>query len=146
MMDNTFSKKLHSWFMLLMLLLVCSGCASSEKVDRVSEPVKTSYYIHRVKWPGETLSIIAGWYTGDIEKWKALADANPDINANRMVKGNEIRIPESLLKTDKPMPKEYVDSFYRGDKKQTAPAKSVPPSPKEQDELELFGPKKFPKK
>jgi hypothetical protein len=97
---------------------------------------------HKVRYPGESVSIIAGWYTGEIENWKILAEVNPDINPNVIHEGMVINIPESLLKTREPMTREYVDGFYpksRSKSKGTgsrghtsAPAEEEPP---------LFGPK-----
>lgn len=108
---------------------------------------KISYYVHTVKWSGETVSIIAGWYTGDIENWKTLAQANPNIDPARIFVGNKILIPEDLLKTREPMPKEFVDSFYHKAKPKTAPSKPVSPSTKDKDEEpDLFGPRQIPKR
>ncbi|MDH4267526.1 MAG: hypothetical protein OEW45_18010 [Deltaproteobacteria bacterium] len=107
---------------------------------------KINYYVHTVKWSGETVSIIAGWYTGDIENWKTLAQANPDINPARIFMGNKIFIPEDLLKTREPMPKEFVDSFYPKAKTKTPPSKPVPsPQKDKEEEPDLFGPKQYPK-
>lgn len=103
------------------------------------------YYTHTVRWPGETVSIIAGWYTGDIENWKVLAEANPDINPSLISEGLKIVIPENMMKTHDPMPKEFVDSFYPKPKPSKEPSKSVTP-PTEEEEPVLFGPKKFQKK
>jgi len=111
-----------------------------------------TYLVHTVKWSGETVSIIAGWYTGDIENWKALAEANPNINPNRIFEGNKILIPENLLKTRDPMTKEFVESFYPKPKPKPAPPKPAPPKaapaqPKEkEEEIDLFGPKTSPSK
>ena len=104
---------------------------------------ETRYFIHTVKFKGESVSIIAGWYTGDIQNWKVLKEHNPDINPNRIFEGNKIRIPESMMKTKAPMPKEYVDSFYsKPTKKESArPAPAPSPSTGGGDEPTLFGPK-----
>ena len=113
-----------------------------------TEPAeKISYYVHTVKWSGETVSIIAAWYTGDLENWKTLASVNPHLDPNRIFGGNKIRIPENLLQTREPMPKDFVDGFYPKAKPKTAPPKTVPPSTKDKDEEpDLFGPKQYPKK
>lgn len=104
-------------------------------------PQKITYFAHTVKWPGETVSIIAGWYTGDIENWNTLAEANPDIDPNIIRAGDKILIPENLMKTREPMPKEFVDSFYP----KKLPSKPMPTQTKE-EEPKLFGPKLYPKK
>ena len=104
---------------------------------------ETTYFVHTVKFKGESVSIIAGWYTGDIQNWKVLKEHNPDINPNRIFEGNKIRIPESMMKTKAPMPKEYVDSFYaKPTKKESGrPAPAPSPSTSGGDEPTLFGPK-----
>jgi hypothetical protein len=103
-------------------------------------------YVHTVKWNGETISIIAGWYTGDIENWKTLVQANPNIKANRILAGNKILIPKTLLKTREPMPKDFVDRFYSKPKKE-AQAKPRPQlTQTQEEELTLVGPKKSPQK
>ncbi len=114
---------------------------------KVEPTEKMTYLVHTVKWSGETVSIIAGWYTGDIENWKALAEANPNINPNRIYEGNKILIPEKLLKTRDPMTKEFVEKFYPKPKPKPAPSKPAPSQPKDkEEELDLFGPKTSPSK
>lgn len=109
-------------------------------------PEETKYYVHTVKFSGETVSIIAGWYLGDIMKYEALAAANPTINPSRIVVGNKIRIPEHLMIKKEAMPKEFVDSFYskgpgqKGGKPKGQPA--TPPPTETEEEPALFGPKK----
>ncbi|MBW1732411.1 MAG: LysM peptidoglycan-binding domain-containing protein [Deltaproteobacteria bacterium] len=99
-----------------------------KKVEPPPLPPKPPYLEHVVRWSGETLSLIAKWYTGKFNNWGALAEANPEINPRRMRKGNIIRIPWELLTTEKPMPKSFVDRF--------APKKRL------EEEPVLFGPKK----
>jgi hypothetical protein len=112
---------------------------------RAESPGEKSYFTHTVKFPRETVSIIAGWYTGNIENWKALAEANPDIDPTRIFVGNKILIPEDMMKTREPMPKEFVDGFYKPKKGKAPTAKPGPPPAKE-EEIELFGPKGQPRK
>jgi len=107
-----------------------------------------TYYTHTVKWSGETVSIIAAWYTGDLDNWKVLAEVitknNPNADIKRIYVGNKILIPESLLKTRETMPKEFVDSFYKTSKPEKVAPKPIPPQAEE--EPKLFGPKELPKK
>ncbi|MGD2187912.1 MAG: LysM domain-containing protein, partial [Desulfobacterales bacterium] len=71
---------------------------------------------HKVQWPGETLSLIAKWYTGHYGNWKALAKANPGLNPNRIAIGNIINIPTEIMKLKEPLPRKYVakslSSYY----------------------------------
>jgi hypothetical protein len=100
-------------------------------------------FVHEVKWPGETLSIIAGWYTGDIQNWKALVPFNPHIKPDLIRVGDRIVIPRSMMKTQEPMPKEYVDSFVPQATGQPHPAPPVETPPP--GEPKLFGPRPLPK-
>jgi hypothetical protein len=94
-----------------------------------------------VRYSGETISIIAAWYTGDGENWKALVRANPKIDPKLISEGNEILIPERLLKTREPMPKKFVSRFYSKSVEEKGRPKSQPAQSQE-EELKLFGPKK----
>jgi hypothetical protein len=94
-------------------------------------------YIHRVRWPGETLSIIAQWYTGSLKNWKTLSNANPTLDLNRIVIGANIFIPEDLLKSHKPMPFSFLSSSVP--KKRVQALTSKNPSTAS-GAPELFGP------
>lgn len=132
-----------------------AGCSKSVKPDASAEgapagvspaapspavpaPPPVSYYTHTVKWSGESVSIIAAWYTGDLQNWKILAQANPALNPNLIYPGIKVLVPENIIKTHDPMPKDFVDSFYPKAKTK------APPKPEEQGkdaEPSLFGPK-----
>jgi cytochrome c551/c552/predicted component of type VI protein secretion system len=68
-------------------------------------------YRHTVHWPGESMSLIARWYTGASENWRKLAKANSGINPNRIKKGNVILIPPALLKTREPLPQKVAARY-----------------------------------
>jgi len=102
-------------------------------------------YIHTVKWIGETVSIIAAWYTGDHQNWKALAQANPQIDPNLIHEGDKVIIPERLLQKREPLPKEFVDRFYSESKKEKGWPKAKDNQTPE-EEPKLFGPRKYPAK
>lgn len=159
-MRRRFQQKVQFWAVGLALLMIWTGCASitSESPepdgstiryegaprfpgkDKGRPPQEISYYVHTVRWPGESVSIIAAWYTGDLKNWEALAETNPNINPNRIFEGNKILIPENMLKTRIAMPKDFVDSFY------PKPPSKPAPQPAREEEPELFGPKPYPKK
>jgi hypothetical protein len=101
-------------------------------------PAKPSPYEHTVRWTGETLSLIAQWYTGSWRNWKALADANPNLNPDRIAIGDVILIPTDLLKTQQPLPHDFVMPAEQ--KEEPKPTETKQPE-KKADELELFGPK-----
>lgn len=132
--------------------------AKVEKKEPVKEPVKVTkeekrkkpatrnaYLEHTISWPGETLSVIAKWYTGKFDNWKALVKANPDLNPKRIHIGQRILIPEYLLTNRKPMPKDFSDQFLPKKKVKRKPAEQKPteqkPAQKEEAEPVLFGPK-----
>ena len=99
--------------------------------------------VHKVRYPGESVSIIAGWYTGEIDNWKILAEVNPGLNPNVIHEGMKINIPESLLKTREPITKEYVDSFYPKTKlKSKGTGSRGQSSTPDDEETPLFGPKR----
>ncbi len=91
------------------------------------------FFMHTVKWSGETLSIISLWYTGDPKNWKTIAQANPEINPSRIFGGLEILIPEKLMKKHDPLPKAFVDRFN------SRPVKEKPKT--QEEEPKLFGPR-----
>jgi hypothetical protein len=109
-----------------------------------------------VRYQGETLSLIAKWYTGDVENWRALTKVNPQIDPDRIIIGAKIRIPRKLLNTRQRMPYNFIaPTKPRRERKQspsafvkaetsddaaTPPPGSPPPEVKV-EELELFGPK-----
>ncbi len=95
-----------------------------------SPSFRPALFAHTVRYPGETVSIIAAWYTGDKMNYKALAEANPDITPRLIHVGMTIRIPESMMVTREPMPKSFVDGFYPAEKK-----------PQPEEEPQLIGPK-----
>lgn len=138
----------------LILLWASSGCATFEKLfkpkaenvqNKTAKAPSTkpnspesARFVHNVRWSGETLSLISKWYTGSYQNWRALADANPRLNPNRIKIGDEIIIPKNILKTKKSMPRSFVPTASAGKRK-------VPVEQEEPDAdavgLELFEPK-----
>lgn len=119
------------WLVCVALLWVCTGCAELKtsppaasqsvevkKVAAVEEKTTSNEnlpFFHKVRWDGETLSLIAKWYTGDRRNWKALAKVNPWVEPNNMFAGLKVKIPRQLLKNQKPMPREFVfSSAFQG--------------------------------
>ena len=100
-------------------------------------PEGTTYFVHTVKYQGETISIIAAWYLGDKMRFDVLAAANPEINPTLIKVGMNIKIPENVAKTREPITKEFVDSFY----KRPPTEKSPPAGPAKGEEPAPKGPK-----
>jgi hypothetical protein len=118
-------------------------------------PSTSGFYSHKVRWPEETLSHIAKWYTGTVKNWKAIAKVNPELDPKKIDTGDTIFIPEDLLISRKPMPYSFLHPSVR--KKAKPPAssnKTAIPSvspilfgpietespPAESDAAKLFGP------
>jgi hypothetical protein len=112
------------WLLLVALLWACSSCSmfkkSPQAADRSMETNRVTAvgettdsnenlpFFHQVRWEGETLSIIAKWYTGDSRNWKALAKVNPWLKPDNMFVGLKVKIPRQLLQNKKRMPREFV--------------------------------------
>jgi len=112
--------------------------------QKIAARYTANYFAHTVKQNGETMEVIANWYTGNATNWKAIAKANPKLNPNHLVAGNEIYIPSKMLKTRQPIPES--PSAPTADTPQPGTAtveKKV--TPVEEDEIKIFGPKQFPK-
>ena len=101
-----------------------------------------SYFAYTVQRPGERLAEIAGWYTGDTNNWENIAKANPDLDPKFLLVGNEIYIPSKLLKTREPIPSGSEDISDQNRENEASPQNPAAPQKKE---IQLFGPKKFPK-
>ena len=113
------------WLVLAAFFWACSGgCAmvkkgpqeadQSRETRKVTAVTVTSNsnddlpFFHLVRWEGETLSLIAKWYTGDWKNWKALAGVNPWLEPDNIFTGLKVKIPRQLLKNQKDMPREFV--------------------------------------
>ena len=128
-------------------VLICNGCnlISTNKAKTEWTPAETVTsppYIHTIKYPGETLRIISKWYTGDVNNWEALAEANPNINYEKMPTGSRIFIPENLLKTTEQLTEEYIISYNQEGKT----VQEIKPVVKEEKKVPVTKPKSQPKK
>jgi hypothetical protein len=115
------------------------GLAPAEEAP-VPIKLQPQPYIHEVRWPGETLSHIAHWYTGFYGNWEKIADANPGLKPRRIQIGDKVIIPDELLKVRKPMPRYYVRSLPSP--KRSPSARTVQRY-KDQGIEELFGPEEL---
>ena len=79
------------------------------------------YFMHTVKWQGESLSTIAAWYTGTVRNWRILAEANPQVtDPKRIPIGDKVRIPAKMLRTRETMPEGFVGSYAKPPKQSGA--------------------------
>jgi len=91
-----------------MVALVTISCAEKRPVaqeDIVPTPV---YTYHTVQYRGETLGLIARWYTGDTANWKLIAQENEGLRPERIKLGDIIRIPDEIVVQREPMPSSFV--------------------------------------
>ena len=77
------------------------GCAATQP----PAPPKPVFFEHKIKFSGETLAAIAGWYTGDAKNWHAIAAANPKLKPNNLQIGDAVEIPENLITQVEELPK-----------------------------------------
>jgi hypothetical protein len=162
----------QSTCMVLVLLVAALGmtaCAGSATVQKTEEAAPTvqepSTYEHTVRWPGEKLSIIAKWYTGDSKNWMALARENPSLSPNKLKIGTIIQIPRNIMTNTEPMPRSAIIKASKSKRppgaKGVAPRKGAPqvepsgeaesaetqgapaqqPEKEKKENLDLFGPK-----
>ena len=104
------NQKIEDWQLELKEKLSSENDSTAEDSDAVASATEPSEFIvHTVQQRGETLPIIAEWYTKKSVNWKALLKANPRINPQRIKIGSQVKIPENLLVTRKPMSPEFVN-------------------------------------
>jgi len=103
---------------------------------------RSGYFAHTVRKPDEKLTDIADWYTGDKGNAKLIAQANPDIDPEFLLVGNEIFIPSDLLKTRKPFYERSIQASTSKIAEQPTASPANTPAPQKK-KIELFGPKQF---
>lgn len=92
-------------FLLIVFLLF--GCSSIRPVAN-EEFFLLDAYSHTVRFKGETLATISGWYTGDTKNWNKLAECNKLQDPNKIEIGQKIFIPNTMLKRFSDLPKEMI--------------------------------------
>ena len=97
--DNTMEESMHKYF----------SVPAAEK--------DSTYFSHVVKWQGENLSKISMWYTGSVKNWLRLQEINSAIDPKRMKIGDIVLIPEDLISTREPMPREFSGTNNKMKKK-----------------------------
>ncbi|MBI4793916.1 MAG: LysM peptidoglycan-binding domain-containing protein [Deltaproteobacteria bacterium] len=153
-----------SFFLCLVLSWACTSCATRKEMPppvveppppvveqaplpeeaEPQPPVVEQDYVHTVSISGESLSIIAKWYTGDLQNWEKLAEHNPALNPNRIFKGDKIMIPHDLLIREEPLTQEFVDESRRGTKRRHGKGGEQPAiEPVSPNGVPLFGPKDY---
>jgi len=71
----------------------------------VEAPPAPSYFVHAVKFRGQTLGQITEWYTGSYDNWRKIARVNDMAVPNVQLKvGREVKIPSELVVRQDPLP------------------------------------------
>jgi hypothetical protein len=82
--------------------------SNSDDIEQVDGDI-----LHTVKYKGETLRLIAEWYTGKSENAPRIARINGFKDANSLILDQKIRIPRYLATNDSPLSKERVESYSK---------------------------------
>lgn len=119
----------------LALLVLPIACSKKQEKPKPAEPrrvevEKPDFLEHTVTYSGETLGVIARWYTGDAQNWKTIAEANPAIDPRRMSLGDTILIPMRIVARMEVLPSSAVP-------KVSAPRKVITEKPAEMPQAEV---------
>jgi hypothetical protein len=127
-----------TWMILVLMVAAlgmsaCGGGAATTKADQAAPAVQEpSAYEHTVRWSGETLSIIAKWYTGDARNWSILARENPSLSRNKLKIGATVKIPRNILTNSEPLPRSAIPQAAKPKRppgaKGMSPRKGAPPA------------------
>ncbi|HQH28019.1 MAG TPA: LysM peptidoglycan-binding domain-containing protein, partial [Oligoflexia bacterium] len=93
---------------LLLMLTACAPGTSQPEAPPAEPPRAPDNLVHVIQYPGETLGIIAKWYTGKTENWNLIVQANPGIKPNRLRLGQHVIIPAELLIKREVLPRTAV--------------------------------------
>lgn len=115
-------------------LPACAGKRGKPDLAELEGEEAVEYFTHQVRLPGETLSLIAAWYTGSADNWQILTGHNPDLSANRIEIGDTVQIPRLMLTRESPI----TEQFLRASRREPA---EIPPPPKATSEATLTAPK-----
>ncbi|MCB0329175.1 MAG: protein kinase [Bdellovibrionales bacterium] len=89
--------------------------AAAEEAPAIAVPTAlTPRLTHTVTLKGETLSLLALWYTGNMANWEQIVLANPGMNPSVLELGDEFFIPDELLiRRNAPDQRELKEEFLR---------------------------------
>ena len=87
----------------LIFLLLSSGCAKGARIISpgaealpLAQEESEEFYLHRVRYQGETLSLISKWYVGSIDS-QVITDATPGLAEHNLQIGDVVLIPVQRL-------------------------------------------------
>ncbi|TET61142.1 MAG: hypothetical protein E3J47_05910 [Candidatus Stahlbacteria bacterium] len=70
---------------------------------KIPAKVKSNILFTHIVKKGETLGLLANWYTGNVNNWRKISEANPNIIPKQMQIGVPVIIPTNLLKNTTPL-------------------------------------------
>lgn len=111
----------------LVILAFAAGACAPTSRRTFNEP-DVEYAYHTVMYQGETLALIAKWYTGQSSNWEILLDHNGEIDPRKLREGDLVKIPRELLIREEEMPRKFVVNAYA---KPTAPKAVKAPTAEE---------------
>lgn len=126
---------LRIWICLMLAVFLAIGC--SKRPAGPQKPI-VNYINHTVRFEGETLGLIARWYTRSTESWKEILAHNPGLDVYRIRQGQVIRVPDFLVRRDSPMPQEFVLSAHAASS--TSESGSVPTEQAKEPEESILAP------
>lgn len=91
--------------------IVTFGCQPKVEVapPKSAEEIRIeSSLAHTISFSGETLGVIASWYTGEAGNWKAIVENNPGIDPVRLKIGQVVLVPRNLLVREDPLLKKSI--------------------------------------
>lgn len=96
----------------VLLLVFLAGCVTSSPGEKWKPVARhDGNKVHVVKWTDENLSAVASWYTGSSDNVETIANANPTLNPDRIHAGDQVFIPQNLLKTRSEMSRGFLNTF-----------------------------------
>jgi len=158
-------RKLLMWTLVVLIAAGLTGCAAlkpevgpintrNELPPRKVEMQRITYrgvpcFLHEVRWPEESLIVIARWYTGSENNARILAKVTPNLREKDLRKGDVVFIPLELSRRSDPLPRSYAQRYFKASDPSERPAtKNASPkqidSPDEKTPPEPYGPRDFP--
>ena len=90
---------------------------------------QVDYFNYAVARQGETLAVIAKWYTGSSANWSVIQSHNPGLDPKRMKIGTVVRIPETMLVRRDPLPKKIaMQGADKAEEEKSKAAEVKPPA------------------
>jgi len=107
---------------ILLSVIIIFGAACAGRGGARVQPRQPDYFEHTVMYPGETLGLIARWYTGSTANWEYILDHNLQLDPRRIRLGDIILIPRDMMTREDPLPRRAVSGGEAPAAAQGAPA------------------------